>query len=58
MEWLQQSFQNREVEMVWLRSEPLFAPVRNDPRYLEIYRKVGFPVPPDVVPEDVERAIR
>ena len=58
MEWLQQSFQNREVEMVWLRSAPLFAPVRNDPRYLEIYRKVGFPVPPDVVPEDVERAIR
>ncbi len=56
--WLQRSFERRDVEMIWLRTEPLFAPLRKDTRYLEIYKNVGFPVPPAVVPEDVARAIQ
>jgi TolB-like protein len=56
--WLQKSFNRRDVEMIWLRTEPLFAPVRKDPRYLEIYKTVGFPVPPEIIPEGVSRKIQ
>jgi len=41
--WLQQSFDRHEVEMTWLQEEPLLIPVRNDPRYKDLYRKIGFP---------------
>jgi tetratricopeptide (TPR) repeat protein len=40
--WLQKSFERHEVEMTWLREEPLLAPIRNDPRYKDLYNKVGF----------------
>lgn len=55
--WLQRSFERHDVEMIWLRTEPLFAPIRSDPRYLAIYKKVGFPVPPAILPEGVSRAL-
>ena len=45
-EWLQRSYDRHEVEMIWLREEPLLKSLRSDPRYLEIYQKVGFPFPP------------
>ena len=41
-EWLQKSFDRHEVEMTWLREEPLLAPIRSDSRYKELYKKVGF----------------
>jgi TolB-like protein len=41
-DWLQKSYERHEVEMTWLREEPLLAPIRNDPRYIELYEKVGF----------------
>jgi len=41
-EWLQKSYDRHEVELTWLREEPLLAPVRNDPRYKELYEKIGF----------------
>ncbi len=40
--WLRKSFDRHEVELTWLREEPLLAPVRNDPRYIDLYEKVGF----------------
>lgn len=40
--WLEKSYQLHEVEMTWLREEPLLAPVRNDIRYQDLYNKVGF----------------
>ena len=45
-EWLEKSFEFHEVEMIWLRAEPLWGPVRNDQRYLDIYNKMKYPVPP------------
>jgi class 3 adenylate cyclase/TolB-like protein len=42
-EWLQNSFERHEVEMTWLREEPLLIPVREDPRYKDLYNKIGFP---------------
>ncbi|MDZ7757147.1 helix-turn-helix domain-containing protein [Rhodohalobacter sp.] len=41
-EWLNKSYERHEVEMTWLREEPLLAPLRNDPRYVDLYEKVGF----------------
>ncbi len=42
-QWLQKSFDRHEVEMTWIKEEPLLAPVRTDPRYQEMFNKVGFP---------------
>jgi tetratricopeptide (TPR) repeat protein len=41
--WLEKSYQDREVEMYWLKVEPPFEPIRSDPRYQEMLDKVGFP---------------
>jgi tetratricopeptide (TPR) repeat protein len=41
--WLKKSCDRHEVEMTWLREEPLLIPVRDDPRYKNLYRKIGFP---------------
>lgn len=49
--WLQRSYDRHEVEMIQLREEPVLIPLRNDKRYLELYRKVGFPVEPHTIPE-------
>ena len=40
--WLQKSFDRHEVEMTWLREEPLLIPLRNDKRYIDLYHKIGF----------------
>lgn len=45
-EWLQKSLERHEIEMLWLREEPVLKPLRNDPRYLKLYKKVGFPMKP------------
>jgi len=42
-EWLDKAFQEHEVEMFWLKVEPPFEPLRNDPRWQEMLDKVGFP---------------
>lgn len=44
-QWLEKSFDRHEVEMIWLRAEPLLEPYRNDSRYIELYHKMQFPVP-------------
>jgi TolB-like protein/AraC-like DNA-binding protein/Tfp pilus assembly protein PilF len=41
-DWLQKSYDQHEVEMTWLREEPLLVPLRNHPRYKDLYGKVGF----------------
>jgi len=40
--WLQKSYDRHEVEMTWFREEPLLIPLREDPRYKKLYRKIGF----------------
>jgi TolB-like protein/AraC-like DNA-binding protein len=40
--WLQKSYDRHEVEMTWLREEPILIPVRNDDRYKELYHNMGF----------------
>lgn len=40
--WLQRSYDRHEVEMTWLREEPLLIPLRDDKRYKDLYQKIGF----------------
>lgn len=42
-EWLDKAYKDHEVEMHWLKVEPPFEPMRNDPRWQEMLDKVGFP---------------
>jgi hypothetical protein len=42
-EWLEKAYQDHEVEMYWLKVEPPFEPLRNDPRWQVMLDKVGFP---------------
>ena len=44
--WLQKSYDRHEVEMIWLREEPLLIPLRSDKRYKRLYKNVGFPMKP------------
>ena len=42
-DWLECSFERFDVELTWLREEPLLTPFRDNPRYTALVRKVGFP---------------
>lgn len=42
-EWLERSYNNHDVEMTWLKEEPLLKKYRKDPRYQSIYQKMGWP---------------
>ena len=42
-EWLDKAYQEHEVEMVWLKVEPPFEPLRSDPRWQGMLDKIGFP---------------
>ncbi len=40
--WLQKSYERHEVEMTWLKEEPLLQSLKGDPRYIDLYNKMGF----------------
>ncbi len=42
-EWLDKSFATNDIEMSWLKMDPVFRPVKDDPRYLDLLKRVGFP---------------
>lgn len=41
-EWLQKAFENRSVFLVFLKLEPLMEPLRSDPRWNDLERRVGI----------------
>ena len=41
-EWLDKAYEDHEVELYWLKVEPPFEPLHNDPRWQEMLDKVGF----------------
>lgn len=41
-EWLYKSYDNHEVELTWFGEEPLLKPLRHDPRFKELYDRIGF----------------
>jgi TolB-like protein/class 3 adenylate cyclase/Tfp pilus assembly protein PilF len=40
---LEKAYKEHEVEMYWLKVEPLFKPLHNDKRFQDIIYKIGFP---------------
>lgn len=42
-EWLEKAFQERDPMLFWLRSVPFFEPLRADPRFEELARRIGLP---------------
>ena len=42
-EWLERSFQERDFWLVFLRVDPLFDGMRDDPRFERLARRIGIP---------------
>ena len=41
--WLERSYRERRDRMVWLNVDPLLDPLRSDPRFHDLVRRVGLP---------------
>jgi len=39
--WFERAYQKREGILQWLRVHPFFDPVRDDPRFKDLLRRVG-----------------
>jgi len=40
--WLEKTFQDRSTYLIWLKVEPLFDPMRDDPRFQDLLRRIGL----------------
>lgn len=41
-EWLERSYERKDVELIWLKVEPQLTFLHDDPRYQDLLTKVGF----------------
>jgi TolB-like protein/Tfp pilus assembly protein PilF len=41
--WLNKAYEERAVTLIYLKVDPAFDPLRSDPRYVELVRRIGFP---------------
>jgi hypothetical protein len=41
-QWLEHSYSRREVSLTWITGDPSFDGVRNDPRYLDLLKRLGL----------------
>ncbi len=42
-EWLEKGYQKRSHEMAFMQAEPLYDPLRSDPRFKDLLRRMNFP---------------
>ncbi len=42
-EWLERAYQGRDVLLLRMLTDPLLAPLRSDPRFADLVRRVGLP---------------
>jgi hypothetical protein len=43
MQWLEKAYSERSSALAYLKIEPLFDPLRGDPRFADLVRRVGLP---------------
>ena len=43
LQWLEKGYQGRDATMVDIATEPVFDPLRSDPRFIDLLRRVGLP---------------
>ncbi|MCH7508997.1 MAG: tetratricopeptide repeat protein [Proteobacteria bacterium] len=43
LEWLERAYQDRNMWMVYLQAAPWFDPLRSDPRFQDLLRRMNFP---------------
>jgi TolB-like protein/Tfp pilus assembly protein PilF len=41
--WLERAYQERRQRLTWLNADPLLEPLRPDPRFADLVRRVGLP---------------
>jgi hypothetical protein len=42
-EWLEKAYQERSEELLFLKVEPVLDPLRADPRFQSLIRRIGLP---------------
>jgi tetratricopeptide (TPR) repeat protein len=42
-EWLDRAYEERDPGLIWIKTESLFDPLRSDPRFQTLIKKMGFP---------------
>ena len=43
IESLEEAFREKAVDLHWIKAEPIFASLRDEPRYQALLKKIGFP---------------
>ena len=43
LHWIHEAYTHHEMEIPWLKSEPQFYSLHDDPEFQDMVRKVGFP---------------
>ena len=43
MKWLNMAYEKKEAQLVFLGVDPLWDPIRDDPRFQDLLRRMNFP---------------
>jgi len=41
--WLERGYRERDRLMITTKTDPVFDPLRSDPRFQDLLRRIGFP---------------
>jgi hypothetical protein len=44
-QWLNRCYEERSQWLPWLKADPALDPLRSDPRYADLLRRMGLPQP-------------
>ncbi len=52
--WLEKAYRNRSPEMPWLKVDPVFKSLKDDPRYRDLYERTGHKAYDDYVASETK----
>jgi hypothetical protein len=47
MTWLERAYEERDPLLLLAKTDPRLDPLRSDPRFQDLLRRIGFPESPD-----------